>query len=81
MQTSTLKPGKWSVSAACAGVARQLLDPLVMDRARTVGPANLRSLDAIHVVSATRSEAKTLITYDDRMATAARAAHLRVVEP
>lgn len=41
----------------------------------------LRSLDALHVATALRSECRTMITYDDRQAEAARAAGLRVTAP
>jgi uncharacterized protein len=41
----------------------------------------LRSLDALHVVTALRSECRTMITYDARQAEAARAAGLRVAAP
>jgi uncharacterized protein len=55
----------------------------VLDLARTLPPAVLRSLDAIHVATAMLAgEALDhLITYDKRMAAAARAARLRAVSP
>lgn len=44
------------------------------------GPA-LRSLDALHVATALRSECRTMVTYDAHQADAARAAGLRVLAP
>jgi len=42
---------------------------------------SLRSLDALHVAAALRIEADALITYDDRMAEAAVAMGLAVIQP
>jgi predicted nucleic acid-binding protein len=55
----------------------------VLDLARTLPPAVLRSLDAIHLASAQLAgEALDhVITYDKRMATAADAIGLRVASP
>jgi predicted nucleic acid-binding protein len=55
----------------------------VLDLARTLPPAVLRSLDAIHVATAKLAgEALDhLITYDKRMAAAAEAAGLRSMSP
>ena len=46
-------------------------------------PAELRSLDAIHVVTAHRigTDLGQLVTYDERMASAARHLGIRVVSP
>ena len=44
------------------------------------GPS-LRSLDALHVATALRSECRTMITYDAQQAHAARTAGIRVVAP
>lgn len=53
----------------------------VRDRAVSLGSA-LRSLDAIHLATAmTLDEDVDFITYDDRLAAAARAHQLRVVQP
>lgn len=58
------------------------LTSLVRDAAANV-PGPVRSLDAIHVASAglLGSELIALVTYDHRMAGAARGAGLRVVMP
>jgi predicted nucleic acid-binding protein len=55
----------------------------VLDVARTLPPAVLRSLDAIHVATAmlAREALDHLITYDKRMAAAARATGIRTVSP
>jgi len=59
------------------------LDDRVADRASAVGPALLRTLDAIHLASALELGAAidVFVTYDDRLAEAARAAGLPVVRP
>jgi len=59
------------------------LDARVADRAVAVAPALLRSLDAIHIATALELGASldAFVTYDDRLATAARDAGLPVVRP
>ena len=59
------------------------LDASVADAAGRLGPATLRSLDAIHLASALalRPELEALVTYDDRLARAARAFDLVVESP
>jgi predicted nucleic acid-binding protein len=48
-----------------------------------MSPAELRSLDAIHLTTAQLlgEELGALVTYDDRMATAAKRLGLRIVQP
>jgi hypothetical protein len=59
----------------------------VNDRALTVAgelqPAELRSLDAIHLATAQQFDAELnhVVTYDDRMVLAARALGMRVTSP
>jgi uncharacterized protein len=55
----------------------------VLEAAGTVQPANVRSLDAIHLVTAQLlgEDLGQLITYDDRMADAATQMGLRAVSP
>lgn len=55
----------------------------VLDRAGAMEPETLRSLDAIHLATAERLGADLggLITYDDRLAHAARRLGLRVSSP
>jgi len=59
------------------------LDTVLLDRAGVLPPVGLRSLDAVHVVCAgvVAGRLRTLVTYDDRMAEAARAAGLPVAHP
>jgi uncharacterized protein len=62
-----------------------LLDvtPAILDAAATAGPPSLRSLDAIHLATALSigEPGFEVITYDDRLADASRAAGLTVVQP
>jgi uncharacterized protein len=55
----------------------------VLHHAGTVGPAELRTSDAIHLVTALANADPELqfVTYDNRLAKAASAAGLRVVQP
>jgi predicted nucleic acid-binding protein len=55
----------------------------VLDAAGQLSPAELRSLDAIHLATAERlgPDLGAVITYDERMASAARERGLRVVIP
>lgn len=59
------------LNLACAGIARQPLSRDVMSRARAIGPANLRSLDAIHLAAAVSLGAVEMLTFDRRLAQAA----------
>ncbi len=56
--------------AALSGVAEQPMSPQVVSLARRLNPAQLRSLDAIHLASAILLDADQVITYDDRLAAA-----------
>lgn len=55
----------------------------ILERAAALDPEVMRSLDAIHVATALSvgDPDLELLTYDDRMADAARAGGLRVVQP
>lgn len=55
----------------------------VLEQASRLGPASIRSLDAIHIATALSIDAEALdvVTYDDRMAEAARMNGLRVAQP
>ena len=57
-------------------------DDRVLSAAAEVGPAGLRSLDAIHLATA-RSlfGLASFVTYDQRLAAAATAAGIRVISP
>ena len=55
----------------------------VLNAAGLLAPAELRSLDAIHLATAMQLETELgqLVTYDDRMAFAARQLKMKVVSP
>jgi uncharacterized protein len=55
----------------------------VLDMAGTLQPAQVRSLDAIHLATAQLlgEDLNQIITYDDRMADAARSLGLRTTSP
>jgi predicted nucleic acid-binding protein len=55
----------------------------VLDMAGTLEPAELRSLDAIHLATAQMlgEDLGQIITYDDRMADAARSLGLKTTAP
>jgi predicted nucleic acid-binding protein len=58
------------------------LDADIGRTAATVGPPGLRTLDAIHIATALAIPGvDAFVTYDDRLATAARALGLPVVAP
>jgi predicted nucleic acid-binding protein len=59
------------------------VNDLTLNHAGTLLPAELRSLDAIHLATAMRLEddIQGVVTYDERMADAARALGLRVMSP
>jgi predicted nucleic acid-binding protein len=59
------------------------LDQRVADRAGSVGPMLLRAIDAIHLAAALEfgDILGAFVTYDDRLAEAARAVGLPVVRP
>lgn len=59
----------------------ELQDPIARSAA-SVPPSTLRTLDAIHLASALAiGELDAFVTYDDRLAAAARSAGLTVVRP
>lgn len=57
--------------------------PAILQRAAVLDPADLRTLDAIHLATALSLGLADLdfLTYDDRLARAARAQGLSVLEP
>jgi predicted nucleic acid-binding protein len=65
------------------GLALLPLDDAVLDEAASLGPAGLRSLDALHLATAlsVRDEIGVFVTYDRRLAAAARDRGLNVVQP
>lgn len=69
------------VVAAMAGVGERPIALDVVSLARRIEPRVLRSLDAIHVATAVLIDADVVITFDDRLAAAARSNSLRVDSP
>jgi uncharacterized protein len=65
------------------GLALLPLDDLVLDRSPSLGPAGLRSLDALHLATAlgVREDIGAFVVYDQRLAGAAREMGLNVVQP
>ena len=59
------------------------LDEPVLRLASRVGPRVLRTIDAIHLATALSmgDDPEAFITYDDRLAAAARILRLRVLQP
>jgi predicted nucleic acid-binding protein len=58
------------------------ISPTLLDAGATIGPAELQTLDAIHLAAArTAPDLRALITYDDRLAGAAVQAWISVVTP
>ena len=55
----------------------------ILNAAGVMGPPDLRSLDAIHLATARElgDELSALVTYDDRMAAAARQMGFKIVQP
>ena len=55
------------------GLALLPLDGAVLDEAASIDPAELRSLDALHLATAlsVRSEIGVFVTYDERLGAAA----------
>jgi len=83
---SLLASGEDAVAAGCAVLARCDLvrvNDRVLNLAGTMRPAELRSLDAIHLATAERlrDEISEVVVYDQRMADAARQLGHRVSSP
>jgi len=64
---------------ACTGIARQALTTVVMQRACTIGPPNLRPLDAIHLSAAISLGAVEILTFDRRLAEAAESVGVKAI--
>jgi predicted nucleic acid-binding protein len=70
------------VDRTLASVEIVELDQSIAGRAATIGPAELRTLDAIHLATALEiGPIDAFVTYDDRLAEAARGIGLPVVRP
>jgi hypothetical protein len=72
-----------TVEAVLASIYLLDITQAILDRAAVVDPPALRSLDAIHLVTALSlgDTELEMITYDDRLARAATAHGLRVTQP
>lgn len=70
-------------SLALSGLIQIPLTPEIVAQAARLQPLTLRSLDAIHIASALALQGalEAMVTYDARMAEAARQAGLTVVSP
>jgi predicted nucleic acid-binding protein len=67
---------------ACRRIDLQPIDSHIIDRARRLQPAGLRSLDAIHLASALEPRvAPILVAYDNRLLEAAQDHSLTVASP
>lgn len=66
-----------------AGCVLVRIDAHVLRLAEHIGPRDLRSLDAIHLATALSlgDHPEAFITYDDRLAAAARTLKLNVLQP
>jgi uncharacterized protein len=69
------------VEAALSGVAERTMTSEVVSLARRIGPEALRSLGAIHLATAVLLDADLMVTYDSRLAAAARDNGLAVAKP
>lgn len=76
-------PARDDIDEALAGFHLLLVDDTVLKHAGRIGPPGLRALDAIHLVSALSLADPDLdfITYDSRLAEAAPAHGLRILQP
>lgn len=72
-----------AVGEAFTGLGLLELDAAIADAASGLAPSTLRSLDAIHLASALAlgDELDAVVTYDIRLADAARSVGLEVVAP
>jgi hypothetical protein len=70
-----------AIEDALSGIAERPIAADVVSLARRTGPNLLRSLDAIHLATAILVDADVVITYDDRLAEAARRNDVTVLAP
>lgn len=71
-----------AAEALLSALALLRVDDALLDTAGTLGPAVVRSLDAIHLASALRAApVSAVVTYDTRMADAAQGLGLTVAAP
>lgn len=70
-----------SARVAMSGVAERVIGADVVSLARRIEPPVLRTLDAIHLATAVLLDVDVVVTYDDRLAAAARRNSLVVAAP
>jgi hypothetical protein len=70
-----------AIEDALSGIAERPIAADVVSLARRIGPNVLGSLDAIHLATAILVDADVVITYDDRLAAAARHNDVTVSAP
>ena len=70
-----------AIEDALSGIAERPIAADVVSLARRISQSVLRSLDAIHLATAILVDADALITYDERLAAAARDNNVAVVAP
>jgi predicted nucleic acid-binding protein len=70
-----------AIEVALSGIAERPMTAEVVSLARRIDPTVLRSLDAIHLATAVLLDADVIVTYDDRLAEAARHNGLAVAAP
>lgn len=71
----------WLIDNAVAGIDESPISETVSDVARRIGPATLRSLDAIHLATATLIGAELVCAYDRRLLASAEELGFRTVTP
>ncbi|MCU1440382.1 MAG: hypothetical protein JWP85_1379 [Rhodoglobus sp.] len=69
------------IESALSGVIECPMTEQVTSIARRLGPASLRSLDAIHLASASLFDVDLVLAYDRRMLTAASELGFRTMSP
>ena len=70
-----------TVASATAVIAEYPVAPQTFLLARTIGTDLLRTLDALHLAAAMSVGAEQVVTYDERLAEAARGLGLAVLAP
>ena len=70
-----------AIDDALAGIAERAITPDVVSLARRIEPNMLRTFDAIHLASAVLLDVDAVLTYDERLAMAARHNGLAVAAP
>jgi len=66
---------------ALSGISEFSLDARVVALARRIGPPILRTLDALHLASATLLDADVMVVYNQRLAAAADELGIRTIAP